>query len=180
MKNLQRKSIIASLLCLIMLFCIVIPTSAYVLMGVKWSSSNITYYYDSYNSSRFKTFIDIGASAWNITDATYSKSASYNIYCSEVDNSTVTWDGYTSGTASGGYFIGLTILINKFYTNTWNSDGALQSVVLHELGHGLGLAGNGFTQTIMNENTWGTYSRYGTYGLSTLQTDDINGANAIY
>jgi hypothetical protein len=32
----------------------------------------------------------------------------------------------------------------------------------------------------MNAYTWGTNSRYGGYGLTTPQTDDINGANSIY
>lgn len=33
---------------------------------------------------------------------------------------------------------------------------------------------------IMNPYTWGTNSRYGTYGISTIQSDDRAGANALY
>jgi hypothetical protein len=32
----------------------------------------------------------------------------------------------------------------------------------------------------MNPATFGTNSRYGTYGLTTPQTDDSNGIKAIY
>lgn len=35
-------------------------------------------------------------------------------------------------------------------------------------------------KVIMNPYTWGDNSRYGDYGISTIQADDINGANALY
>jgi|LSQX01.3.fsa_nt_gb hypothetical protein len=176
----NRKLFTVFTLGLIMSLIGIIPVYAYNLTGYKWPSSTIKYYYDNYNSSRGKSYISSGASAWNGTDATYSFNASYNIYASEVSMPNVEWDGLTQGTASGSYYNSLTISLNMAKTQTWNSDGALKSVSVHEFGHGLGLHENGTTKTIMNAYTWGTNSRYGGYGLTTPQTDDINGANSIY
>ncbi|MFL0195861.1 matrixin family metalloprotease [Clostridium sp. WILCCON 0269] len=65
----------------------------------------------------------------------------------------VSWDGLISATASGGYYTSVIISLNMSATNTWNSDGALKSVAVHEFGHGLGLNENGTTKTIMNAYT---------------------------
>jgi hypothetical protein len=48
------------------------------------------------------------------------------------------------------------------------------------MGHVFGLGDNGKTKTIMNGYTFGTNSRYGGYGLTVPQTDDVNGVNAKY
>lgn len=37
------------------------------------------------------------------------------------------------------FFITQNLQLNRSQTNTWNSDGALQSVAIHEFGHSLGL-----------------------------------------
>lgn len=176
----MSKRTMIPILSIIMLLSLSVTASAYVLWGYKWNTSNINYHFDNFNSSRFQMFISTGASQWNSTNATYSKSSTANILAAEVDRPDVTWDGLCSAYMSGNYFTSMSIFLNKAKTNTWNSDGALQSVATHEFGHGLGLFENGTTKTIMNAYTWGTNSRYGGYGLTTPQQDDINGVNAIY
>ena len=63
---------------------------------------------------------------------------------------------------------------------SWEDNGALLSVALHEFGHAFGLDDNGTTKTIMNEYTYGYNSRYDTYRLNRTQNDDVNGVNKIY
>lgn len=95
----------------------------------------------------------------------------------------VDWDGLTQtsySSASPHYVVSQTLILNKAKTTTWNSDGALKSVVVHEMGHVFGLKDNGKTRTIMNGYTFGANSRYGGYGLTVPQTDDVNGVNAKY
>ena len=70
--------------------------------------------------------------------------------------------------------------INTGIKETWNNDGALQSVAVHEFGHCLGLADNNSTRTIMNGYTFGTGSRYEGYGIILPTTDDENGINNLY
>ena len=48
------------------------------------------------------------------------------------------------------------------------------------MGHVFGLADYGNNRTIMNGYTFGANSRYGVYGLTVPQTDDVNGVNAKY
>lgn len=176
----MKRKIFIPIFFTISILSISITASAYSLIGNKWSSSSVTYYYDNYNSSRGQSYITSGATAWNTTDASLSKSSSYNIYVSEVENPNVTWDGLTTYYASGGNFTSVTISLNKSQTTTWDDNGALKSVSVHEFGHSLGLNDNGTAKTIMNGYTWGTNSRYGDYGLTAPQTDDKNGINSLY
>lgn len=54
------------------------------------------------------------------------------------------------------------------------------SVTAHEFGHCLGLADLVSQKAIMNGKTWGSKSRYETYGFTTPQTDDKNGIKHLY
>lgn len=180
MKDLKRKTVISLLLSCILLIGSITVTYAYSKSGYTWSSSTIKYYYDNYNSTRGKSYINTGASAWNSTDVTFTKSGSYNIYCSEVSNPDASWDGITYLTYSGSKFKSATLYLNMSKTNTWNNNDALKSVAVHEFGHALGLSHVPNAKVIMNPYTWGTNSRYGTFGITTIQTDDRVGANALY
>lgn len=183
MKNIKTKTIFATIIGLMLFMSINTVSFAYYTMGYVWGSSTIRYYYDSYNSSRGRTYFEIGASGWSGTDVNFisGNAGNYNILCTEVDNSNVAWDGLTNYSYSGSYFTSQTLQLNRAITNTWNSDEALKSVVIHEFGHCLGLEHDySLGEVIMNPYTWGVNSRYGDYGISTIQADDINGANALY
>lgn len=180
MRKLLWKLLTSLLFSFILVMGFVTTAYAYNTVGYTWSSSSINYYYDNYNSSRGKSFIGTGASTWNSTDVTFTNNASYNVYCTEVSNSKVSWDGLTSYSYSGNRFTSETLQLNMAITSTWNSDGALKSVAVHEFGHALGLDHVTNGKVIMNPYTWGTNSRYGDFGLTTPQTDDKNGANDLY
>lgn len=158
-----------------------LTTYAYEVLGYKWSSSTIRFYYENFNSARAKKYFVIGANGWSSTNVNFTSgnSANYNIYCNEINYENVAWDGLTNSKYSGKYFTRQTIQINQAQKKTWDSDGALQSVVIHEFGHGVGLD-ECSGAVIMNPYTWGENSRYGTYKITTIQTDDKKGANAIY
>jgi len=165
-----------------LIYSLVIHVFAYELWyGYKWSSSNIKYYYGSYNSSRAQYYMTVGANAWNPTDINYSFNSSCNVFAVEVYDPDEEWDGLTTNSNNGTYFTAVSIQLNKAQTYTWMVDGALQSVAIHEFGHALGLyEEESPANVIMNPYTWGNYSRYGYYGLIGTTADDISGANFLY
>lgn len=177
----RTKKVAIMVICTLFMLTISSVAQAYVVTGFRWSSNSIKYYYDNYISSTAKTALSSGASSWSGVDASFSFNSSYNIYCLETYNSNVTWDGITTHylPPTGNYFSTQTVQLNSAKP-AWNNAAALKSVAGHEFGHCFGLYENGATQTIMNDYTYGTNSRYGTYGITTPQTDDKNGVNYIY
>ena len=156
---------------------------AYNVFWCRWENSTVYYYYDNYNSSRGKFYIDIGADGWDSTDINFASdtAGNYNIYYGETNNPNVAWEGITDYTVTIGYIEGsATIQINMAQTKTWNDDGALQWVAIHEFGYALSLAHAENARAIMNPYTWGENSRYGDFGITTIQADDVNGANSLY
>ena len=178
----MRKRWAVALSLLFLLSCSV-PVYAYKYTGYKWSNTNVAYYYENYNTARGKKYLQIGAQAWNDTDVTLSKKSSYNILCSEINKPDVEWDGVTRLEGidkTKKLYLDLVMYINTGIKETWNNDGALESVAVHEFGHCLGLADNNSTRTIMNGYTFGTGSRYEGYGIILPTTDDENGINNLY
>lgn len=160
------------------------PVSAYNLMGPKWSSSTINYYYDNYVAANAKNSIATSTSDWNNSniDATLRFSASsYNVYCSNTNQPDVEWDGLTQSTynTNTNRFVSQTLLLNSA-KRAWDVSGALNSVACHEFGHVFGLDENGETATVMNSFTWGSNSRWEGYGISSPTSDDIRGVNSLY
>ena len=181
-KIVLQKAILSLVICCLCLLGITGNVRAYQVLGYRWPSSTITYSFSSGMAQRAQAYTTTCAGMWNSSDATLTQvSSGYNVWVSTVSYSDAEWDGLTDLYLSGGYFTGTAYLrINAGATETWNDNGALRSVVLHEFGHCLGLADLEGERAIMNGFTWGNYSRYGAYGLTTLQNDDLAGVNSIY
>ncbi len=190
MKKTATKAAFSIVLVITLLMSFSLPAFAYSLNPYRHKSSKIYYYYDNWVGSRAISFFSTGASAWRArtTEAQilhYSNNpgTGYNVYMCTGNITGVDWDGLTQtryNSKSPYYVVSQTLTLNMAKTSTWNNDGALKSVVVHEMGHVFGLGDNGKTKTIMNGYTFGTNSRYGGYGLTVPQTDDVNGVNAKY
>lgn len=162
-----------ALICILSLI-ISMNVQAYNYTGYRWEKTSIKYYY---TNSIFAT----GASSWSGLDANFSYSSTYyDINCYTVSSPNANWDGISYIEHDMLHITSVTININTAASQTGNNSNAVKSVVAHEFGHALGLDENGSTKTIMNDHTWGTNSRYGTYNLTTPQADDKSGVNAIY
>lgn len=189
MKRTVTKVVLTITLVFALLTSFSISVFAYSLNPYRHSSSKVYYYYDNWVGSRAISFFSTGANAWRAktTEAQilhYSNNpeTGYDVYMSAGNITGVEWDGLTQtryNSTSPYYIVSQTLTLNMA-ASTWDNDGALKSVVVHEMGHVFSLKDNGTTKTIMNGYTFGTNSRYGKYGLTVPQTDDINGVNAKY
>lgn len=143
-------------------------------------ASKIIYYTTDSSCIKAYSMSDTAAYSWTSrTNVILSRLTSpTHIYIYET-NLAVTWDGLTTPVKTNGYFTYATIQINRYHSNTWNNNSALQSVINHEVGHALGLLDSSGAK-LMNGVTWGTESRYGTYGIVNPQQDDISGVNSLY
>lgn len=114
-------------------------------------------------------------STWNGSAANvlfYNGSSSYVVR--DTYNSSVGWDGVTYN-YGGSTTTSSDIYLNSYYTSGY-SDGKVQAVSAHELGHLLGLAHvNGCV--LMNPYT---STRYDTCGVNYPTSDEVNGVNGLY
>ena len=97
-----------------------------------------------------------------------------------VNNSSVEWDGlatFNRGPCCGSYTYAWA-KINKHFTDSYGA-ATRKGVAGHELGHILGLDHSGKHPRLMNPCTNGTGCR-ASFGVTTPQTDDINGVQFIY
>lgn len=190
MKKTGSKVLLTIILIIVLVMSFSVSTFAYSLCPYRHSSSKIYYYYDNYIGSRAISFIYNGANAWRAktTEAQlllcdYHQGTGFDVYIYTGSITDVDWDGLTQTKYSSTYPHYVTsqnMILNTAQTFTWNNDGALKSVVAHEMGHVFGLNDNGTAKTIMNCYTYGYYSRYAYYGLTLPQADDVNGVNAKY
>lgn len=119
-------------------------------------------------------------SAWNSSAAlVYFTSQSSSGQVNMTDEYTTdSWDGLiqiTPCSGSGCSYQYANLYLNYRLTQTY-SNGEIQSVAAHELGHATGLdhaSGCVVMQAYTN-------IRWGSCGVNTPQTDDINGVNAQY
>ena len=176
------KVVMVSMIVGIISFCgMANSVKAYSLTGAWWNKGKIEWRYENYISYRAKQMYVEGINEWKKKSIDAKISSGNKVVCGER-NINDTWDGLTCPEYKTGSleFKSQNVFLNKCKKQTWSSDGALKSVVIHEFGHVFGLADTSKTKNIMNGSTWGTKSRYGTYKLTTPQKDDISGVNKIY
>jgi hypothetical protein len=123
------------------------------------------------------------ANAWNASPALiYLNPAPGTAPIDLIDtyDSSVKWDGYTCpGPIScddGTHYTNVMAELNAYFTQNYPA-GEAQGVAAHELGHVFGLAHDTDTCNLMYPTT---NIRWGYCGVSTPQTDDVNGINALY
>lgn len=158
--------------------------NAYNLLGGRWLvADQLTWYYDNYISTQTKTAATSAATAWNNAKISWVslKNSTGKVYITEIRDTTTDSDGWAQINPCGAChnYQSATITVNTAKTAYGNPD-ALKSVLVHEFGHVFGLDHNDKDKCIMISYTYGSGSRYGAYGLTTPQTDDINGVKSIY
>ncbi len=191
----RQASILLALLATIALVVIPAPTSsAYLLLGQKWSTSSIKYYAASPMSS-YSTWT-AAAGQWSGLDATLTLSSSSPHIVAKQENrgNTVAWTGATRkpGTVqdypaySGSYWTpGMEVVLNWSYmTSLSYTSSQKKMVAAHESGHAFGLKHNtatlpgtpGVPKALMYP--YDSTRIY--YGVLTPQADDKAGVNALY
>lgn len=190
MKRKKFKLLLSCLLAVSLLSNESLAVSAYSLFIYKHSSSKIYYSYDNWVNLRAVSFFSQGEAAWKATTAqaqilhkSLNPGTGFDVYMSAGNIADVGWDGLTTTfyeKSAPFYVTYQTVTLNMSQERTWNDDGALKSVIVHEMGHVFGLNDNGKNKTIMNGYTWGDNSRYEGYGLTAPQIDDVNGVNEKY
>jgi hypothetical protein len=80
---------------------------------------------------------------------------------------------------SGGHSSGFGSYWNKYYTDGYSST-ARRQVMVHELGHAIGLGHSGSPSCSGQPIMYANSNRYFTCGRYAPQQDDINGINYLY
>lgn len=157
--------------------------AAYLLEGCKWPGYTIYWYTDT--TGDYETQTTNSALAWSATPTRISTSFSTTnqwIIVHAVNNGNDGHPGitYYLCTPTGAFQQPTVSDYNTSYTDFYSS-AEKQNVMVHELGHAIGLGHSGSApppcpQPIMYPNV----STYETCGENTPQQDDINGINALY
>jgi hypothetical protein len=166
------------------LFVLIIPTfvSAYSYAGVKWPSNGTTVDFGSPSiPGSWITPIAQGVAPWNGATSPFTFSAGTSNNDITVSNFGAGALALTTVTSSGSTITDSDLVFNSYYS--WSTSGApglydVQNVATHEFGHFLmlnDLYGGGDT-----EKTMYGYVGTGETKKRTLDTDDLNGINAVY
>ncbi|PKM87993.1 hypothetical protein CVU83_02320 [Candidatus Falkowbacteria bacterium HGW-Falkowbacteria-2] len=174
---------IKTLIILVSLILLPVQTFAYSYSGIHWSTSSASV--DSGDSSipaSWITPIARSMSAWNAPASPfyfYVGSNGHKLYAQNSGNNgtpAITYYSY-----SGNSLIDVDTYFNTYYPWSTSGDSGyydVQNVLTHELGHWLVL--NDLYSSQDAEKTMYGYTSLGETKKRSLDTDDINGINAIY
>lgn len=157
----------------------------YAGQSLRWPTRNLNYWVPQWNSypKDLNAVVNAANNMGNNTDINlsrkYDKPA--NIEWGRAYKNYNGWDAqsvisYNFGACQIFY---VSVTINRTYTDSY-SQAKTQSATVHEFGHSIGM--NHFTdgcrlRSIMQD---GTPCRWGTLGINTVQSHDINDINAHY
>ncbi len=163
---------------------IAVPSAqAYQRLCGHFASSNVDFENDS-TTSTYRSVGDAAAGDWTNTPTpiVFQRAAiSVSAFVSDGSYGATGYDGITYlPPCPGGIWAGPTNSYwNDYYTKGYSSNDKIQ-VMVHELGHALGLAHAGSSTCAGQPIMYFSSSRYEVCGHVVPQSDDINGVNAIY
>lgn len=161
--------------------------SAFSLRSHRLNTDKVYYYFDSGIDSKAISTFNTACENWRNKNSLFvmeklgSETNVVTARVGTIKSSTVGWDGITAiFTDENKHLTKAIINFNTYYTDSWNVEGARLSVMTHEIGHVFGLDDLEGERAIMNGSTYGPNSRYGTYGLTVPQDDDIRGVSYLF
>jgi hypothetical protein len=161
----------------------VAPASAYALMNCHMSSPHSSYGTTGGVTGQYATAIVNAANDWSQTATPliiYAGSSSSQFSVDAFNFGNTGQDGVqTSSGCHSGIWVYPYANWNTYYTNAYSVTGKEQ-VMVHEIGHVLGLAHYGINTCTGQPIMYGSSSRYFTCGHVKPQLDDVNGINYIY
>jgi hypothetical protein len=182
-----RRCVAILLLAFVTIVTFVLPANAYHLSGPYWFGNPAPgHCCAQLTVERAPQFypgdladFNYGLGVWNNSAAllVFSYVSSSPFIVDDTDNASVSWDGMTNTTenpSNSHQFTSVHIYLNYYYTQHYTANEA-GAVAAHEAGHGLGLAHTSGC-VLMTPNTPDRQA----CGVITPQSDDVNGANALY